>query len=154
MPGSFCCVHIHAVFGTKHRVPFLADVDAARLHEYLGGILRRRGCLLVGAGSVADHVHLLFRLAKDQCLSDVMRDVKSNSSHWLRRTPPQMSDFAWQEGYATFGVGIRGVPQVLNYLAGQHAHHRERTFQEEYVAFLVEHGIEFDPKHLWDDEHV
>ena len=39
---------------------------------------------------------------------------------------------------------------AVHYIEQQLEHHRTRTFQEEYLAFLKKHGAHFDEKYLWD----
>ena len=149
MSGSYTAIHCHIVFSTKNHQPFLTPGHRPRLHEYLGGLLRKRGAVLLAAGGTADHMHLLVSLPKDKTIADLMRDLKSNSSFWLRRTFPELASFAWQEGYFAFAVGTKGISQVKAYIAKQEEHHRKQSFQEEYRFFLEQHGIVVDERYLW-----
>ena len=80
-------------------------------------------------------------------VSDIVRELKKGSSAWVRETFD--SKFLWQDGYGGFTVGRREIDDVRQYIRNQEEHHRTRTFQEEYVAFLEEEGISCDPKFLW-----
>jgi len=150
VPSSYLSLHYHIIFATKHRQPLIADDLAPRLHEYLGGIVRGVGGQLLIAGGIPDHVHLLVRLKATRALSDVVRDVKANSSGWVHDTFPQYAGFGWQTGYAAFAVSLSGLPDVREYIATQAEHHREMTFEDEFVAFLKKHEIEYDERYLWD----
>jgi len=109
----------------------------------MGGIVRNlRGKPLLINGP-ADHVHLLFGLPASLSLSDLMEKLKANSSKWAKvRTP----GFAWQTGYTAFSVSESKLGEVTAYISSQEEHHRKRTYQEEVVALLRKHGIDFDPR--------
>ncbi|MEW4561314.1 IS200/IS605 family transposase [Bremerella sp. JC770] len=98
MPQSFARVYIHLVFSTKNRERMIKKDWAPRLNEYLVGILRQRKCELLIAGGIEDHVHLLISMSREIAISDLVRDVKYISSHWVRTTIPGSREFAWQQG--------------------------------------------------------
>lgn len=139
---------VHLIFSTKGRRPLITREIRADLFAYLGGIIREmRGTALIINGT-ADHVHMLIRIRPVQALAEIARVVKSNSSRWAREK--WNNRFAWQTGYGAFSVSESNVPAVSRYIAGQEEHHRKRTFQEEYVAFLKKNKIEYDERYIWD----
>ena len=150
MPSSFLCLHYHLIFSTKQRKPQVVPEIAPRLYDYIGGIVRAAGGVLLAAGGMPDHVHLLVRLKATRAVADVLRDIKAGSSGWVHETFPERTDFAWQTGYAAFAVSVSGLGAVKEYIARQEEHHGETTFEEEFVAFLQKHGIEYDERYLWD----
>ncbi len=75
--------------------------------------------------------------------------IKGGASTWVHQTFPYVRNFAWQEGYGAFGVSISHLPEAIAYIANQGEHHRKKSFQEEYLAFLKKHGIAYDEKYLW-----
>jgi len=150
MPSSHLCLHYHLIFGTKHRKPQIVPDLAPRLYDYIGGIVRGVGGVLIAAGGMTDHVHLLVRLGAVRGISDVLRDIKSGSSGWVHTTFPEHTEFAWQTGYAAFAVSLSGIVAVREYIERQEEHHTETTFQEELVAFLDKHGIPYDEQYLWE----
>jgi REP element-mobilizing transposase RayT len=150
MPQSFGALYFHLIFSTKNRLPLISPDIQPRLYEYIGGILSHRKCALRAAGGIADHIHLLVSLNRDNCISDTLRDIKSLSSAWIHDTFPRSHDFAWQAGYAAFTVSYSNLDSVRAYLAGQAEHHRIKTFQEEYIEFLQRHDIEYDERYIWD----
>ena len=97
-----------------------------------------------------DHVHLLVSLDKQISMAETMRIVKANSSRWVHETFPALSGFAWQAGYGAFAVSYSHLERVKNYLERQAEHHRKVTFQEEFIAFLKRHEIDYDERYLWD----
>ena len=106
--------------------------------------------MLLEVGGMPDHVHLVARFRADLAVADMMRVIKANSSKWVNERASRAVDFAWQTGYGAFTVSGSQLPVVRRYVQRQEEHHRKRTFQEEFVAFLKKHGIEYDQRYLWD----
>jgi REP element-mobilizing transposase RayT len=150
MPQSFGSLHFHIVFSTKNRQT-LIDADLqVRLYEYIGGILRAEKSVLLAAGGMSDHVHLLVSLSRELSIAETVRLVKANSSKWIHETFPDRQLFAWQAGYGAFSVSFSNLPVVKNYLARQAEHHRVRTFQDEFREFLRKHDLDWDERYVWD----
>jgi REP element-mobilizing transposase RayT len=144
MPQSLVRIYIHAVFSTKDRAPLISDEWQPDMHSYIGGILRNRKCHFIAAGGIEDHMHLLFRMPATAALSDMIRDVKSNSSAWRHENGDRR--FAWQNGYGAFSVGPTQVPDVVEYIGKQRQHHAKVSFRDEYLAFLHKYQIEYDER--------
>ena len=145
---SFSSLVYHIVFSTKDRLPLIPPDLRPDLWRYMGGLVRERDGVALTIGGVDNHIHMLLSLGTTHAIADMVRDVKAYSSRWMHRTPSSRS-FAWQDGYAAFTVGVRGVPQVRAYIANQEQHHREVTFEDEFRSFLEQHDIEFDERYLW-----
>ncbi|MFN3152138.1 IS200/IS605 family transposase [Bremerella sp.] len=150
MPQSFACIYIHLIFSTKDRMDWIREDWEIELHRYFAGTLRNQGNKLIEAGGTPNHVHLLFSMAKQTSISDVVRDLKSNSSGWIHRDVPECREFAWQVGYAAFSVSFSAIEDVQTYIRNQKDHHRIKTFQEELLAFLEKHQVEYDPKYVFE----
>ncbi|MGH9456160.1 MAG: transposase, partial [Thermoanaerobaculia bacterium] len=147
MPSSHVSVHVHAVFSTKERYPFIGKSWRSRLHEYLGGCIRALGAIPIEVGGVEDHVHFIAGLRAKHAIADLMRDVKKASSAWVG-DELRISKFHWQDGYGAFSVCRDHVDAVAAYIRRQEEHHRRVTFQEEYRAFLEEFDVAFDERYL------
>jgi putative transposase len=148
MANTYTSLHYHAVFSTKNRQPFLSQPVRERLFAYLGGIARENGVTALEIGGVADHVHLLLSVPAPLAVSKAIQLLKGGSSHWLKETFPNMTDFAWQDGYAAFTVSQSQLDDVRAYIRTQPEHHRTKTFAEEYRAFLTRHHIQYDERYL------
>ncbi len=148
MPQSLARVIIHLVFSTKHRSPVLTEEIRAELHLYLGGVLRNHDCPPIQVGGVEDHVHLLFGLSRTMTIAQVAERVKTSSAKWIKAK--WTGDFAWQGGYGAFSVGVRETDGVVAYIRNQEAHHRKVSFEDELRVLLLEAGVEFDERYLWD----
>jgi REP element-mobilizing transposase RayT len=150
MPQSLARLHIHLVFSTKNRERLISDDVRDSLHAYMATVLQNMGCPPVLINSVEDHVHILFDLARTVTVSTTVEDVKKTSSKWIKTQGAPFACFAWQAGYGAFAVSESNVPAVRDYIAGQREHHRKKSFQDEYRAFLVRHGVNFDERYVWD----
>ncbi|MCI0699758.1 MAG: IS200/IS605 family transposase [Planctomycetia bacterium] len=137
----------HIVFSTKNREPWIDPTWRDELHAYIGGIVRNRKGELLAAGGIPDHIHLLVRLAADRSISDVVRDIKSNSSGWLHERG--VLPFAWQDGYGAFTLGPSAIPGLTAYISNQVEHHAQESFRDEFVAMLLENEVECDDQRLW-----
>jgi len=148
MPSTHLSLHYHIIFSTKDRMALMHKDWRGRLHSYLGGVINDLGGIPEIISGVEDHVHLLLRLRATHRLADAVREIKTSSSKWVHEQVGS-SRFAWQEGYGAFTVSASRIDVVKNYITNQEEHHRKRTFQEEYLAFLQANGVSYDEKYLW-----
>jgi REP element-mobilizing transposase RayT len=131
-------------------MPDIAADLQPRLFAYFGGILRDLKCVLLAAGGIEDHVHLLVSLSREVSVAQTVREIKANSSRWVHESFPERRSFAWQNGYGAFSVSRSQLESVKAYLANQREHHRKQTFQKEFIALLKKHDIQYDERYLWD----
>lgn len=150
MPQSLANIYIHLVFSTKERFPFLSKEVRPGLHAYMATVLANLNSPAVLINSVEDHVHILFNMGRTVSLAQVVEDVKKSSSKWIKTQDPKYEKFAWQAGYGGFSVSESNVPKVANYIRSQEEHHRLKTFQNEYRAFLEKHKMPYDERYVWD----
>jgi REP-associated tyrosine transposase len=150
MPQSLACLQVHFVFSTKNRLPVITPELAPRLYSYIGGIVRDAKCVLLCAGGMPDHVHLLISMSREMSASEMMRLVKANSSKWVHETFAEINSFAWQTGYGAFSVSFSMTDVVKGYIARQEEHHGNQSFQDEYRALLRKHEVPFDERYVWD----
>jgi putative transposase len=151
MPQSLSVVYIHLVFSTKARRPFLRDQKIREaLHAYLGEISKRLDCPPIRVGGVEDHVHLLARFGRTITQAEWVKELKRMSNKWLQEQGREHAGFAWQGGYADFGVSQSNLEQVIEYIAKQEEHHRKMTFQDELRSLLRKHNQEWDERYVWD----
>ena len=148
MPQTYTRLLYHIVFSTKNREPWIDPMWRPELHAFIGGIVRNRKGDLLAAGGIPDHIHLLVRLAADRSISDVVRDIKSNSSGWLHGR--NVLPFAWQDGYGAFTLSPSAIPGVMSYIDNQEDHHARETFRDEFLTMLTASGTPYDEVTLWE----
>ena len=151
---SYVSSYFHCVFSTKERRPLIPPPLRERLWPFLGGIARQNKMKALEIGGVEDHVHLLLSLPATLPISKAMQLIKGGSSKWVHETFPEHRLFAWQEKYGAkygaFSVSVSQLDHIVQYIKGQEEHHRKMTFQEEFLALLQKHRIEYDERYLWD----
>jgi len=150
MPQSLSYLLTHIVFSTKDRAPALDSTVRSALHAYLATVSRNVDCECYRVGGIADHVHLAIRLSRTLAMAKLIEELKTSSSKWLKTQSPALASFAWQRGYGAFSVGPLDRDALFHYIDNQEEHHRTRTFQEEYRAFLTKYGVVFDERYVWD----
>ena len=150
MLGTYSEILLHIVFSTRERRPWLQHDIAERLYPYIRGIVREEKGVVYDINGIEDHVHLYLRWRPDKSISDLMRVVKANSSKWIHDTFPELTDFAWQEGYSAFTVSKSMEPAVKKYIQNQAEHHKRKDFRSELLRLLRAHGVEFDERDVFD----
>ena len=151
MPQSLVQLYTHLVFSTKHRKVCLKD-DAlrAKLHAYLAGTCKNLESPSLIVGGVEDHVHVLCRLSKTISVSVMIRELKRESSKWIKTQAPALSSFHWQNGYGAFSVSPSHIEDLKRYIANQVEHHKTETFQDEFRRICRKYGMEIDERYVWD----
>jgi putative transposase len=144
----------HLIYSTKYRKPAIRPEWQDNLYGYIGGIIREQKGTLLKIGGVEDHVHLLAKLSPTIAISDVLRTIKTNSSKWINERGDVTRKFEWQSGYAAFSVSESQSPTVANYIDNQAEHHRKKSFEEEFLAILEKHNIEFDMRYVFEQEII
>src|ERR1700722_4021010 len=147
MSHTYVSEFLHCVFSTKGRRGLIPMATQSDLCAYLGGIARAKGVKAIAVGGSDNHVHLLIALPDAMPLAKAMQLLKRGSSKWMNDSGAD--SFAWQEGYGAFSVGISQLAGTISYIHSQAEHHHKRGFEEEFVAFLQKHRIEYDPTHVW-----
>ena len=137
---------VHIVFSTEYRRKTISKELQPRMWAYVAGICKKLGIFLHAIGGMDDHIHLLIQLPPPMSLAKAVLAIKSNSSRWAS---DQGHKFAWQRGYGAFSVSSSLVPAAIRYIQTQDSHHSKITFDQELVALLKKHGVEFDPKFVF-----
>ena len=151
MPQSFSCAHLHLVFSTKNREPFLSDLQLRQeMHAFLGQVSNKLDCPILIVGGTEDHVHLLGRLGISITRADWVKELKRVSSIWIKEREPSLGSFYWQAGYGIFATSMSSTQRTLKYSREQMIHHQKKSFKDEYRAILLKHGLEWDERYVWD----
>jgi putative transposase len=152
--SSFTSLTYHVNFSTKHRHPSIAADFRSRLHKYMGGVIRENKRRSIEIGGVADHVHIRAYFPASISVSDMVRDIKSNSSGWINKQDFIQGRFEWQIGFAALSVSYSLMKPVRQYILDQEEHHRAVRFEDEYTAFLERHHMEYDRRYLFERQYA
>ena len=150
MANTYTCLHYHVIFSTKRRELWTAPEIEQRVWAYLGGISRQNDIKPLLVGGVEDHIHMLVTIPPPLSVSESLKRIKGGSSAWIKENFPGLEKFGWQDGYGAFTVSRSQIHEIESYIRNQREHHRVKTFQEEYRAFLDKHEIEYNERYLWD----
>jgi REP element-mobilizing transposase RayT len=150
MPQSLVKMLVHIVFSTKNRANLITPEIEPELFSYMNGIVGNNKSKLIIANGTMNHVHLLVSLGKTISVSELIGDIKRDSSSWIKPKGKEFRDFYWQEGYGAFSVGQTQVKDVMNYIARQKEKHAKRSFETEFRYFLKKYEIEYDERYVWD----
>jgi putative transposase len=120
-----------------------------RLFPYMGGIAKTNDMKAIIVGGTENHVHILLSLPAVLSVAKAVQLMKGGSSKWIHDTFPDFQYFAWQEGYGAFSVSQSQIDHTVHYIHNQAEHHRKITFEEEFVALLKKHQIEYDERYVW-----
>ncbi len=150
MANTYTELQYHCVFSTKNRQMLIAPEIEKRLWAIVAETASTHGMHARKVGGIENHIHACVDIPKNLTVSEAMKRLKGGSSKAINQAGITKGRFAWQDGYSAFTVSSSAVPDVIKYIANQREHHRKRTFEEEYVALLEKHGVEYDSRYLFD----
>jgi REP element-mobilizing transposase RayT len=149
MANTYTQIHIHVVFSVQNRIALIKKDWQNRLYQYIIAIIQNHGHKVLSIGGMPDHVHILFGFRPTQSLSDLMQNVKRDSSEWINKEKLVMGRFSWQEGYGAFSYSKSQIPQVVKYIEDQEKHQKKRTFVEEYQKILNDFELEYNEQYIF-----
>ena len=153
MAGTYSQIYIQIVFAVKGRQNLIGKEWQEELNKYISGIITNKGHKSMIVNGVSDHIHVFVGLKPSMAISDLVRDIKNNSSNFINDKKLVSGKFSWQEGYGAFSYAQSQVKAVYNYILNQEAHHKEKTFKDEYHDFIEEFEIDYNEKYLFEWLH-
>ena len=143
MSNSYTSINVHIIFHTKYYGLQMKEEDLPEVFHYIGGVIRALSGVAYKVGGRPDHIHILASLPLTMSVSDFVRNIKANSSRWIKGLNPFYKDFAWQKGYGAFSVSESNKCSVVNYINNQKEHHQTVSSQDEFMIFLKKHGLDY-----------
>jgi putative transposase len=150
MANTYTQLTIHVVFAVKYRDDIIPKIHRTELFKYITGIISNKNHKPLGINGVGDHVHILFGLNPTVALSDIVRDIKNNSSKFINEKRWLPGHFEWQAGYGGFSYSRSQRSDVINYIDNQEEHHKKNSFRSEYLGILDAFEIEFQEQYVFD----
>jgi REP element-mobilizing transposase RayT len=150
MPNTYTQIYVHIVFAVKHRQNLIQKQWQDELYKYICGTVNAKKQKVYAIGGVEDHIHILVSLRPDRSLSDIVKDIKSNSSRWINERRLISGKFQWQEGFGAFSYAHSQLDVIINYINNQEQHHQKTTFKNEYHEMLDKFNVDFDEKYLFN----
>lgn len=148
--GTFSQIYIQVIFAVKGRQNLIQKTWKDDLHKYMAGIIKGKNQKPIIVNGMPDHIHAFIGLRPAMAISDLVRDIKNNSTNFINDRKLVKGKFSWQDGYGAFSYGHSQIEKVYKYILTQEQHHRKKTFQEEYMDFLKKFEVPFEEKYLFD----
>jgi REP element-mobilizing transposase RayT len=149
MANTFTQLYAHIIFSPLGRHNLIDKKFGQEIYHYMAGIIKHKKMQPIRINGMPDHVHILLGFSPDEALSDIVRDIKSNSTGYIKKQRI-IRNFEWQKGFGAFTYLKSLLPVVARYIDRQEIHHRKKTFREEYIELLIKAGIEFNEKYLFE----
>jgi putative transposase len=152
MADTYARIYIHVVFAVEGRQNLIKPEHNEELQKYITGIVSAREQKLIAINNMPDHIHLLIGLRPEMSLSDLVRDIKANSSRFISEKRWVAGRFSWQQGFGAFSYSHSQIGTVVRYIQNQPKHHAKKSFREEYVEFLKKFNIDYEEKYIFKTE--
>lgn len=150
MANTYSQIYIQIVFAVKGRDNLIASRWKQELYKYITGIITNEGQKLNAINGMPDHVHILVGLKPTKALSELVRDIKANSSRFMNDNQWVLGKFEWQEGFGAFSYSHSQIPNVVKYIENQEEHHKVKTFRDEYLEFLKLYDVDFKHEYVFE----
>lgn len=149
MANTYTQIHIQVVFTVRNRECIISSSWKNDLFKYITGIIQNNQHKVVAINGMPDHLHILFGMRPIQSLSDLMQDVKGDSSKWINQNHFIKEHFSWQEGSGAFSYSKSQISNVIHYINNQEEHHKKMLFLDEYIRMLKESEILYNERFLF-----
>ncbi|PIF32012.1 REP element-mobilizing transposase RayT [Flavobacterium sp. 9] len=151
MANTYSQLYIHIVFAVKGRQNLISTVWKDEVYKYITGIVTNKEQKLIVINGMPDHVHILIGLKPNKSISDLVRDIKANSSKFINDKKWVNGKFEWQTGFGAFSYSHSQLTNVIKYIRNQEEHHKTKTFKEEYIEFLKLFDVDFKNEYLFEE---
>jgi REP element-mobilizing transposase RayT len=149
MANTYTQIYIQVVFAVEGRQNLIRPEHNDELQKYITGIVSAQKHKLIAINNMPDHLHLLVGLRPEAALSELVRDIKANSSRWINEKRWVPGRFSWQEGFGAFSYSRSQIGTVIRYIENQQKHHARKSFHDEYAEFLEKFGVGYDPRYIF-----
>ncbi len=150
MANTYSQIIVQFVFAVKSRDNLISSKNREELEKYISGIIENKGQKMLAIYAMPDHIHILVGMKPNISISDLVRDIKSNSSRFINESKWIRGKFSWQEGYGAFSYSKSHLDNVVKYILNQEEHHKKKKFKDEYLEFLDKFEIEYKDEYLFD----
>ena len=150
MPNTYCRLLVHIIFAVKGRQNLISNLWKNELYKYITGIISNKKQRLLCINGTGDHIHILIGMRPEIAISDLVRDIKNNSTNFINSKDFVPGKFSWQTGFGAFTYSNSQIDKVVKYILNQENHHLKKSFKEEYIEFLNKFSIDYDDKYLFD----
>jgi REP element-mobilizing transposase RayT len=135
-------VWIHLVWSTKNRFPFLTDDIRPIVFQHIRENAKKKDIFLDFINGYWEHLHALVSLGTEQTISNIIKLIKGESSHWINQNNLIDLKFEWQHEYFAVSVCESLIDKTRDYIRNQESHHSRKGFDEEFELMLKKYGFQ------------
>jgi putative transposase len=150
MPNTFSQIYLQFVFAVQHRQALIPKEHKEELHKYITGLVQNRNAKMIAVHCMPDHAHIFVGPKPTVYIPDFIKEIKVESNEFINSKKWVKGNFKWQEGYGVFSYSHSHIDRVAKYVLNQEAHHKKKTFRQEYHEFLDRFAIPYEEKYLFD----
>lgn len=156
MANTYLQIYLHVVFAVEGRMSLIPRRHQEELYKYMTGIVTNKKQKLLAVGGMPDHVHIFVGINHGNSISDLVRDIKANSSRFINEKQWIRGKFRWQKGFGGFSYSHSHIDAVARYILNQEQHHKRQSFKDEYLKLLKQFAVEYDSNYLfeWIEDHA
>jgi len=151
MANTFTQIYLQFVFAIQDRISLIRSEWKDELYKYITGIVQNNNHKLIAINGMPNHLHVFVGYKPHQLVPDLLQDIKGYSSRWINKKGFIRGKFTWQEGYGAFSYSHSQIDSVVKYIMNQEAHHKKKTFGEEYLKLLQRFNVEYDERYILKD---
>jgi len=151
MSNTYTQLHVQIIFAVENRMSLIKKEIQEQVYKYIIAIIHNHNCKVIAIGGLEDHIHILIGFRPNQSISDLVQNIKRDSSKWINQNHLSFGRFGWQEGFGAFTYGKSQLNAVINYINTQEQKHKSKTFLQEYKTFLDKFEIEYDNKYIFKE---
>ena len=150
MADVFSQIYIQIVFAVKNRQALIRPDWEENLYRYTTGVIETRGHKMLAINGMPDHIHIFIGFKPSESLSDLVLEIKNATDDYIKEHKFSRSAFKWQAGYGAFSYSPSHVDAVCKYILNQKAHHKKRSFEQEFLKILADFDVEIGRKTMFD----
>ncbi|WP_198408882.1 IS200/IS605 family transposase [Chryseobacterium sp. ERMR1:04] len=136
MPQSLVKNYIHIIFSTKYRENFIDENIEKEVFANIATLYKSFESNTLQIGGTDNHIHILCLLSRKIALMNLVQEIKSHSSKWIKTKGKKYENFFWQDGYGAFSVSEKNIYSTINYIKNQRQYHQDQNFKDEMIGIL------------------
>lgn len=150
MANTYTQLYIQLVFVVEGRDNMIPKAHKDSVEKYITGLVQERKHKMLAIYCMPDHTHLFIGYNPAQGLPDLVSEVKTGATKYIKKQPWMPFDFSWQRGYGAFSYSRSHIDRVVKYILNQEEHHKQKTFREEYLEMLKKFEVDYDDRYLFE----
>ena len=139
---SYIRIWLHCVWTTKNRFPYLEDEVRYQVIPHIAENAKAKSIYIDTINGHYQHLHALISMSGTQNISDIMHQIKGESSFWINKKHLTKLKFKWQDDFYCVSLGVPQLGDVRRYIQNQEGHHKIVSWEEEIDTLMKENQIQ------------